>query len=87
MSEEYRLYARNQFGKHLAALRKEAGITQEELAGRAGVDPTYISALERGIRAPGFNMITDLAKGLNISHSQLQSTIANWETYSKNHKK
>ncbi|MFG6147470.1 helix-turn-helix domain-containing protein [Halobacillus sp. B23F22_1] len=87
MSEEFELYARNQFGKQLAALRKEVGITQEELAGRTGVDPTYISAIERGTRAPGFNMVTKLVKGLKIGHVDLYTSIANWETYSKNHKK
>jgi transcriptional regulator with XRE-family HTH domain len=38
------------FGAQLRKLREEAGLTQEELALRAGLSPTAVSALERGQR-------------------------------------
>jgi transcriptional regulator with XRE-family HTH domain len=36
------------FGANLAAARIRAGLTQQELADIAGVDQSYISAVERG---------------------------------------
>jgi transcriptional regulator with XRE-family HTH domain len=38
------------FGRRLRRLREAAGLTQEELAERAGLTPNAISALERGER-------------------------------------
>jgi transcriptional regulator with XRE-family HTH domain len=35
-------------GRALRALRQKAGITQEDLGARVGIDPTYISRVEGG---------------------------------------
>jgi DNA-binding XRE family transcriptional regulator len=35
-------------GRALRGLRQQAGITQEELGARVGIDPTYISRVEGG---------------------------------------
>jgi transcriptional regulator with XRE-family HTH domain len=35
-------------GRALRALRQQAGITQEDLGARVGIDPTYISRVEGG---------------------------------------
>lgn len=35
-------------GKRIRAARVEKGLTQEELAERAGISPTHVSVLERG---------------------------------------
>lgn len=40
------------FGEHLRKVRKEARLSQEELGFRTGLDRTYISLLERGIKSP-----------------------------------
>ena len=39
-------------GTVLAELRRECGLSQEEVAARARRHPTYISQLERGLKAP-----------------------------------
>ncbi len=39
-------------GSILREHRERLGISQEELAERAGVDRTYISILERGLKSP-----------------------------------
>ena len=39
-------------GNVLRAKREKLAVSQEELAGRAGVDRTYISILERGLKSP-----------------------------------
>jgi transcriptional regulator with XRE-family HTH domain len=53
--------------EHRAAL----GISQEELGLRCHLDRTYISGLERGVRNPSLTALVTLAKGLNITVSQL----------------
>ena len=39
-------------GQVLRAKREKLGISQEELAEHAGVDRTYVSSLERGLKSP-----------------------------------
>ena len=51
--------------------RAALGISQEELGLRCHLDRTYISGLERGIRNPSLTALVTLAKGLNITVSQL----------------
>jgi len=36
-------------GRNLRSLREESSLTQEKLAERASLDPTYISGIERGL--------------------------------------
>lgn len=52
--------------QNLRALRKHKGWSQEELAHRAGVDRTYISALERGIYSATIVMVEKLAAVLDV---------------------
>lgn len=58
------------FGKYIAEKRKEANLTQEELANKLYVIPTTISKLERGITYPDITMITKLCNILNISEHE-----------------
>lgn len=51
--------------------REKLGISQEELAVRSNLDRTYISGIERGVRNPSLTALVSLAKGLNISFSEL----------------
>jgi transcriptional regulator with XRE-family HTH domain len=44
--------ARQEFGSKLRGLRQRAGLTQQELAAKAGIDATYLSKIENGIMAP-----------------------------------
>ena len=53
-------------GTNLRRLRLGAGMTQEELAGRATIDRTYLSDIERGIRNPTVLVLNDLATVLKV---------------------
>jgi predicted ATPase/transcriptional regulator with XRE-family HTH domain len=56
------------FGELLAAYRRAAGLTQEELAGRAGLSSDAVSLLERGLRtSPRATTVTLLARALGLT--------------------
>ena len=64
------------FGEVLRDCRRKEGISQEELAGRANVDRTYVSLLERGLRQPTLDSLFRLAKGLNVTPATMVSRTA-----------
>lgn len=59
------------FGRVLSDLRRQQGLTQEELAERAGVHWTYVSQLERGIKSPSLATIAALAESLKLPPHEL----------------
>lgn len=54
-------------GKRVAQLRKQAGISQEELAGRIDSEKQNISRLERGKVNTGVFFLYRVAQGLNTT--------------------
>jgi CheY-like chemotaxis protein/DNA-binding XRE family transcriptional regulator len=62
---------KKQFGAAVRFHRDQLGISQEELAGRAGLHRTYISDVERGARNVSLESITRLATALEVSLSVL----------------
>lgn len=52
------------FGQRVKKLRLEAGMSQEAFADRCGLDRTYISGIERGVRNPTLEVIGRIAEGL-----------------------
>ncbi|MBE0576865.1 MAG: helix-turn-helix transcriptional regulator [Desulfuromonadales bacterium] len=63
------------FGKILKNLRTEASFSQETLALECGLDRTYISLLERGLRQPSLKTIFTLSRSLKVSPSVLVSLV------------
>ena len=64
------------FATVLRACRGRLGISQEELAGRAGLHRTYVSDIERGARNLSLESIDKLAKALGIPVSTLFSRLS-----------
>ena len=62
---------REVLARNLRLLRKTRGLSQEELASRAGVDRTYVSSLERGIYAAGIDVLDRLARALEVEAADL----------------
>lgn len=58
------------FGKYILEKRKEANLTQEELAQKLYVIPSTVSKWERGITYPDVAVIVNLCKELNISEHE-----------------
>ena len=54
------------FGRVLRETRQTRLCTQGTLAALAGIDPTYPSLLERGLRTPSLPIIIALGEGLAI---------------------
>lgn len=52
-------------------LRREAGLTQEQLADRSGLHVTYIAGIETGRRNPSLRSILSLAEGLGVAAFEL----------------
>jgi len=59
------------FGVVIRQSRRSLGITQEELAGRAGLHRSYVADVERGARNISIDVIERVAEALNVSISDL----------------
>lgn len=57
---------RTRFGQNMRTTRLSQGLSQEQLAGRAGLHSTEISRLERGVRDPRLSTIVRIAQALNV---------------------
>lgn len=56
----------------LEQLRKQQGLTQEQLAEKSGVDQTTISRLERGdIKRPRWEVVASIAQALKVKPEKL----------------
>lgn len=51
----------------LRELREQSGMSQEVLADKAGLHRTYISQLERGIKSPTLDVLSNLAHAFDLS--------------------
>jgi transcriptional regulator with XRE-family HTH domain len=58
-------------GEQVRKLRKEKGISQEELGAKAELHYTYIGAIERGERNCSIDSLQKIAKGLGIEIPEL----------------
>lgn len=59
------------FGSVLRERREAAGISQEELADRAGLHRTYVSLIERGKRTASIEVVRRVASALGVSMADL----------------
>ena len=58
-------------GHAISKLRQNRGLSQEELADRAGIHRTYVSQLERGFKSPTLAILIKIARALDTKPSQL----------------
>ncbi len=66
-----RTSAAQKLGNKIRALRAESGLTQESLGELTGLDRTYISGIERGVRNPSLKNVDKIAKALKVKVSEL----------------
>lgn len=58
-------------GKRIHYLRKQRGLSQEDLALECEINRNYLSDLERGRRNPSLLILDKIANGLNITLEEL----------------
>jgi transcriptional regulator with XRE-family HTH domain len=65
--------ARQAFGRAMRQRRKALGMSQEELGDRAGLEQSYISNIEAGLRNVSIDNIARIAKSLDVEIAALFS--------------
>jgi len=63
------------FGEALRDIRKNKNISQEHLGLEAGLDRTYVSLIERGLRSPTIRTLVKLAEVLHVLPSEIVSSM------------
>ena len=67
--------ARRAFGGEVRRLRERAGLTQEGLALRCGLDRAYLVGIEHAARNPSLVVIARLAGALGVAPARLLRTV------------
>ncbi|OQW72123.1 MAG: transcriptional regulator [Proteobacteria bacterium ST_bin14] len=62
---------RERIGLNLQNLRREKGLSQEELAFRSGIHQTYLGGVERGKRNPTALVMQRIAAALDSDNERL----------------
>ena len=63
------------FGRALRSFRMSLKLSQERLAQESGLDRSYISLLERGIRQPSLTTILQIAQTLKLPARELVAKV------------
>lgn len=71
--------AENLLGNRLRELRRRMGLTQAQLAEKAGIQQTTISNAEIGVRDPNRSTLVLISQGLGIPFSQLEAFLLHGE--------
>lgn len=58
-------------GRNFARLRRQKGLTQEDVEARSGFSQQYLSGLERGLRNPTIITLYELSQALGVSPVEL----------------
>lgn len=66
-----RTSVQQKLGKKIQGLRNDNKLTQEKLGELTGLDRTYISDIERGVRNPSLKSLHKLSKALDVPMSEL----------------
>jgi transcriptional regulator with XRE-family HTH domain len=62
-------------GDEIRKARLAAGLSQEQLALRAGVDRTYVSMLERGLNSPTVDTLIALCGVMSVPASEIVARV------------
>lgn len=57
--------------RNVRLARQKLGLSQEQLADEAGIDRTYVSGIERGVRNPSIQVVAKLALVLKVAAGTL----------------
>ncbi|MBI3794184.1 MAG: helix-turn-helix transcriptional regulator [Nitrospinae bacterium] len=71
MDEQEKRKTLTAFGEAIRNFRLQANLSQEELAEQAGIDRSYLGAIERGEHNPALLNIIKIAKALGVPPHRL----------------
>ena len=80
MTDEQKQATRDRIGQRIAALRKLAGLSQEQLSERAGLQRTHISRIEAGKYAVTLETIQAIAEALDMTVDIVDERLSNLAT-------
>lgn len=63
--------SQNQFGKKIRKTRIVSGMTQKQVADKAGLHVNYIARIERGEENPTYETIEKIVKALKVKSSDI----------------
>lgn len=66
IEQPFRIYTAASFGPAIRQYRREAGLTQKELADRVGIEQSYLSRLEQGQETEQLRRIVTILKQLGV---------------------
>lgn len=76
MTDEKKQATRTRIGRRIAALRKLAGMSQDQLALRAGLQRSHISRIEAGKYAVTLETIQAIAEALYMTVDIVDTSLA-----------
>ena len=76
MTDEKKQQTRERIGNRIAALRKLAGMTQEDLALRAGIQRTHLGRIENGKYAVTLETLQAIAEALYMTVDVVDTDLA-----------
>lgn len=62
---------RKTVGRNFARIRREKGLTQEDVERLSGFSQQYLSGLENGMRNPTIGTLSELANALGVNFLEL----------------
>ncbi len=64
--------SRHEFGRYLANVRMQAGLSQEEMERKTGLKKSYINSLEQGaVKQPGSDKINKIVIGYKLQEEEV----------------
>lgn len=60
-----------ELGKKIRKARHKKGLTQAQVADKAGIHVNYFARIERGEENPSFEVIENIAKALGVKSSDI----------------
>ena len=77
MTDEQKQNTRDRIGRRIMALRKLAGLTQEGLAERAGLQRTHVNRIEAGKYAVTLEVVEAIAQALGMTVDIIDPRLSN----------
>lgn len=77
MTDEKRQQTLDRIGQRILTLRKLQGMTQDELATRAGIQRTHLGRIESGKYNVAFTTIQAIAEALGMTVDMIDPSLAN----------